>query len=435
MLFVGFTLSAAMAFIETEKIPVSTDELAIGMYVSQLDRPWLETPFLFQGFLIGTANEIEQLRRYCRHVFVDVKRSTNAIVVRKRAEPRPLTFGRRMIRRLLRRRQPVSAPVERNIYQNKTVLSEELPAATRVHDTATTIMGDVMRTLHEGGSLQLKEVREVVGPMIDSVLRNEFALAWLTRLRTKDDYAYQHSVATGVYSLVLGRHLGLDRANLEVLGTGGLLLDVGLTRIPNELLRKKEALGPEEIALIRTHVEAGVQILKVCKGLDARVIDMVRTHHERYNGSGYPRGLRNGDIPVFGRIAGIVDSFHAMTTPRPFADPMSPCEAMMHLNNLADVEFQAELVEQFVQAVGCFPTGTLVELNSGEVGVVTAQNRVRRLRPRVMVVLGADKQRLSEFREVDLRHETTDLHTQNSLWITRGLEPGAYGIDPAEFYL
>ena len=424
-----------MAYIETEKILISTDELAIGMYVSQLDRPWLETPFLFQGFLIATAKETEQLRRYCRHVFVDVKRSADGVIVMKRAQTRPLTFGRRLVQKLLGRRRPVSDPVTRTVYRNKVSLSAELPKATRAHDTASTVMGDVMRTLREGGGLQVTEVREAVRPMIDTVLRNEFALAWLTRLRTKDDYAYQHSVATGVYSLVLGRHLGLDRDNLELLGMGGLLLDVGLTRIPDELLRKKETLTAEEVTRIRTHVEAGVEILTVCKGLDARVVEMVRTHHERYNGSGYPRGLSNGDIPVFGRIAGIVDSFHAMTTPRPFADPMSPCEAMMHLNNLADVEFQAELVEQFVQAVGCFPTGTLVELNSGEVGVVTSQNRVRRLRPRVMIVLGADKQRLGKFREVDLRNETADLHTQNSLWITRGLEPGAYGIDPAEFYL
>jgi hypothetical protein len=162
---------------------------------------------------------------------------------------------------------------------------------------------------------------------------------------------------------------------------------------------------------------------------------MVAGHHERYNGTGYPRGLSGGKIPVFARIAGIVDAYDAMTTPRPYAITMSTYDAIRQLNKLAGVEFPEEVVEQFVQAIGVFPVGTLVELNTAEVGIVIAQNRVRRLRPKVMLLLDSNKTPLPNFRIVDLRHQLADDSGDSSLWIEQGLAPGDYGLDPSEYYL
>jgi HD-GYP domain-containing protein (c-di-GMP phosphodiesterase class II) len=158
---------------------------------------------------------------------------------------------------------------------------------------------------------------------------------------------------------------------------------------------------------------------------------MVRLHHERFNGQGYPDGIAGSDIPMFARIAGLVDTYDAMTASRPYAQPQSTYDAMRQLNRLSSVEFAEELVEQFVQAIGVFPVGSLVELNTGEVGIVIAQNRVRRLRPKVMVVLDESKNPLQIDRIVDLRDTTSDA----SLWIDRGLAPGDFGVEPSEFYL
>ena len=169
--------------------------------------------------------------------------------------------------------------------------------------------------------------------------------------------------------------------------------------------------------------------------MDTRVLDMVAHHHERYNGTGYPAHLKGNDIPVFGRIAGIVDAYDAMITLRPYAKLLSSYDALRKLRVLADVEFQAEIVDQFTKAIGAFPTGTLVELNTGEIAIVTKQNRIRRLRPEVMLIMDSKKQMLAEFRVLDLNEETVTQLGEHSLWIERGLPPGEHGIDPTEFYL
>jgi hypothetical protein len=165
-------------------------------------------------------------------------------------------------------------------------------------------------------------------------------------------------------------------------------------------------------------------------------LTMLATHHERLDGSGYPRKLSGDEIPLVGRIAGIVDSYDAMIAERPYARPKSAYDAVRELKRLGGVAFPTQLVELFIQAVGVFPTGTLVELNTGEVGVVTGQNRFRRLRPEVMLILDAQKEMRDEFATVDLL--TCDENAgskEPTLWIKRGLERGAYGIDPAEYFL
>jgi hypothetical protein len=163
-------------------------------------------------------------------------------------------------------------------------------------------------------------------------------------------------------------------------------------------------------------------------------MEIVQYHHERHNGTGYPFRLKANDIPVYARIAGIVDSFDAMTTPRPYAAPISTSDAMRMLNNLAGVEYQAEMVEQFIQAVGVFPVGSLVELSSGEVAVVVAQNRVRRLRPQIMILTETDRSLLKQFRTIDLRTQLVD-DKGESLWIERGLPSDSIDIDPSELFI
>lgn len=422
-----------------DTIEVMTNELKLGMYVSRLDRPWLETPFLFQGFYITSSEDIEELSQHCEFVYVDIsKRELYDRPMRRSSGGKRSHFSH-WKNRLVSLIRPgafkgqMIMPSAR--YQDSATVKEEAGEARATHKRAYDIISQVTSGLRTGGKLNLEVVQTVVTPMVDSVLRNNDALAWLTRLKDKDDYAYNHSIATSVYCIVLGRHLGLGRSELELVGLGGLLLDIGKTRLPVTLLSSKQPLSPGQFEQVRGHVEQGMQILEETGGMDPRVIEMVGTHHERQNGTGYPRKLKGSDIPLFGRIAGICDAFDAMTTERPYAKAKSCYDAMRELNSLADVDFKAELVEQFIQAVGMFPTGTLVEISTGEVGVVVAQNRVRRLRPTVMLILDTDKKPLSEFRTVDLREQITDEEGNHSLWITRGLEPGAYGVDPSEYYL
>ncbi len=406
------------------------------MYVAELDRPWLGTPFLFQGFLIEDELVIKELQHYCKTVYVNADRFDDTIISAATPSTYPSVNGSASNNA---RKPPATAAKpaaarENDAQESTARLAEELLEARAAHATAEQAINDAFVGLRKGQTINVAEIKQAVTPMIDSICRNDDALSWLARMKKKNDYVYDHSIASSVWAMIFAKHLNLERSDIEIIGLGAMFMDVGKTRIPDELLEKESSLTPAEANTMRRHVKYGVEICRKAGNLDPRVIEIVECHHERYNGTGYPAGLKGNDIPIFARIGGIVDAFDAMTTPRPYAKPVSTADAMRHLNDLAGVEFQAEMVEQFIQAVGVFPVGTLVELSSGEVAVIIAQNRVRRLRPQVMVLMDSDKTLLKRFRQLDLRNQLVDANGE-SLWIKQGLPSGAYGIDASEFFL
>lgn len=435
-------------------LKISVNQLKIGMYVAQLDRPWLETPFLFQGFYIRDQDEIRDLQAYCDYVYIlqedmpgepklndgDRGRMTDGLIGDRASQSGKRRFQLPTIfRRGDKKRKRTEEGARNNepgmFYEETEKFEDELKNATAIHDDAVVTVHEVMNNLRTSDKLDVHRLESAVTPMVNSILRNPAALSCLVRLQKKDDYLYHHSLASLVWATILGRYIGLIHEDLNVIALGALLLDVGKIRLPDTMLRKPDKLDEEETRLMYQHVEFGLDILSETQDLDQRVNDMVAHHHERYNGTGYPIGLKGSQIPVFGRIASIVDAYDAMITPRPYAEPMSSYEAFRQLRALADVEFQAELIDQFTQAIGVFPTGTLVELNTGEVAVVTKQNRVRRLRPEIMVIMNPEKDIMESFSVVDLNKDRFDTQGHYSLWIERGLAPGSFGIDPTEFFL
>ena len=483
---------------------LSVENLQIGMYVAQLDRPWLETPFLFQGFYIRDQDEIDELREYCEHVYVStethlpinmdlaapgttfwpgtapvqngtafhsgtaviadtsslgegmVKRqhrlkhqqSKNRQRLYRGRGSRVTSFWREVRQRVglafSFRRHRIEADLERpdfdfetpeHIYEETTSITDELQTATKVHSDALVVITEVMNSVGGSASLDIGHLQTAVTPMVESMLRNPAALACLVRIQSKDDYLYHHSLSCSVWATILGRQIGLNLGDLEVVALGGMLLDIGMTLIPDEILNSADPLSNDETSLVREHVQSGLDMLTRGGETDPRVIDMVAHHHERYNGTGYPNALKGNDIPVFGRIAGIVDTYDAMISDRPYSKAISSYNALRCLQKIADVEFQAEIVEQFTQAIGAFPTGTLVEMNTGEVAIVTKQNRIRRLRPEVMLIMDAKKNTLKDFELIDLGERNVSEGGRHSLWIEHGLPPGAYGIEPSKFYL
>jgi putative nucleotidyltransferase with HDIG domain len=264
--------------------------------------------------------------------------------------------------------------------------------------------------------------------MIDSISRNPDACIWLARMKQEDQYTYQHSLGASIWAVALGRQLGLPKADLRSLAMGGLLFDVGKLRVDKELLQTDRPLSADEMQQVRNHVILGVEMIKDSALMNQDVIDMITYHHERHNGSGYPEGLKEDDIPIFARIASIVDCYDAITSHRSYARAIPPSAAIKMLYDWKDIDFQAELVEGFIQAVGIYPAGTLVELSSGEVAVVVAEYRTRRLRPRVMVLLDADKKPIAAARTIDLLTQKTTA-TGEPLDIINSLQPDAYGID------
>jgi HD-GYP domain-containing protein (c-di-GMP phosphodiesterase class II) len=217
------------------------------------------------------------------------------------------------------------------------------------------------------------------------------------------------------------------------MATIGLLLDVGKIYLDHALLHRAGPLTEEERELVRRHVQVGVDALAVAGTLPATVLDAIAQHHERVDGTGYPNGLALESISIHGRMAAIADSFAAMTSRRAYAATMAPFEAMKTMYAEAGGKFHPPLVEQFVQAVGIFPTGALVELSSGEVAVVVCHNRVRRLEPRVLVVTDAAKKPLATPFELDLMTQQAALG-RKPIRIDRGLADEAYGLNLAALY-
>ncbi len=428
----------------TRKIDVGG--LRVGMYVSRLDRPWLETPFLFQGFIIRTDSEIEELDRYCDFVEVDIEQS-DANLKRLMAPPASraqtstsssrsgarVSIWQRIMRWFGVNKSALHrdrAPGE--FYQDTANTADELVVARNVHSGAVRQLMDVLGSIRRGEDIPMPKLELVAESMVESVLRNHTAMALLVRMQKMDEHASGHSMASSIWALVFGRHLGLDKDSLAAVGLGGLLLDVGKTKLPRELLSKKGKLNDVELKLLQSHVGHGLQIIREAGSIDGRVIDMVATHHERYDGSGYPGGLKGNQIPVFGRIGGIVDSYSAMTGERPYAERMSSFDAMREFTSQSDKHYQAEMVEQFIQAIGIFPPGTLVELNSGEIGVVLKENLTTRLQPELAVILDSEKRPIEDFKITDLSNQGTP---SPMIWIERGVEPGTYDIDTSEYFL
>lgn len=402
------------------------------MYVSALDRPWLETPFLFQGFLIRDQEEIGELRRRCEHVYVDPEESAADValgaLVRGEPVPRPPAGPK----------PPSPKPEDdgqRSVYIDPGELRRELAQARVQHDRATILIREVIDNLENGGKLDVPTARKATQTIVESVMKNRSAMTWLVTMREAGDYIYTHSVSSAIWATVMARHMSMSREDVEMAGLGAMLSDIGKTRIPRELLMKPGPLTPEEKAHARRHVELGAQLLESSGKVEPQVMAMLQTHHERHDGSGYPLGLSGQQIPVHGRIAGIVDYYDAVTSDRPYARARSSYDCLRSLNRLAGTAFQAEMVEQFIQSIGFFPPGTLVELNDRSVAVVVAQNRRYRLKPQILLIMDPDRNLLREFLTIDLQMPVRSTWTDESLYIDKGLEPGCCGIDPAEFFL
>lgn len=426
--------------LKTLKIP--TSDLSIGMYVSALDRPWLETPFITQGFLIERDQDIRDLQKYCESVYIDSRRSARpGTVIRRGSPPR----AEPPKHRAPARRPSQSAPTSLNDrpriplahiffdrvlkpYHDDSGWEEEHPRAQRALNTLIGDIDEIYDNVSTGEKLNIIKLRKSVEPIVDSISRNPDACLWVSRLKDHDQYTYQHSLSAAMWAVSLGRQLGLPRRDLRSLAMGCMLMDVGKLRVDPGLLQADRQLTVEEAAEVSRHVNHGLEILNECGILNQDVIDMVAHHHERFDGSGYPKGLSRDQIPPFARIAAIVDTYDAVTSNRNYAKAVSPSDAIKLLYQARDQEFQAELVEAFIQAIGIYPAGTLVELSSGEVGVVVAEYRTRRLRPKVMLLLDASKNELPTMPVVDLQDFSPGGGAPSST-IRKSLEPEAYGID------
>ena len=498
------------------------------MFVAELDRPWVETPFLLQGFVIDSDKQILDLRRFCKFVIVDRARSTgkefiappkldvqgparkpmpqratatevkapsaaaNASpppvapqpTIRRTEAPRALkfeemsarakpydagdsdaasdgadeggVFGRfmgffkfkpRRIEAPAKAEPPRESPADfqartallppgiaPQTYQDAVSVEQEVPRARAVVAQSADLLDRLVKDIEAGQAFEVERVEEIVKDMVESIVRNPDALMWVARLREQDATTYGHGLQVSVYLTSFGRHLGFPKEQLGTLAQIGLLLDIGKIRVPKEVLGKQGKLEADEFMLAKEHVTHSLSILAETPNFDPQVIEAIAQHHERLNGSGYPLGLEGDDISIYGAMAGIADCFSALIKNRPYAEAVSSYEALRSLTSWGGELFQEALVQQFVSSVGVFPVGSLIELSTGEVAIVVAHNKVRRLKPRVLIVTGPDKTPAAHPTMVDLLYDPK-LGGDEPAYIKRGLPAGAYGLDLRDFYL
>jgi HD-GYP domain-containing protein (c-di-GMP phosphodiesterase class II) len=369
-----------------KKVPVA--DLQFGMYVYELDRPWSETPFVFQRFVLKTQQQVDGLRKHCKHVFVDTVGEPTASV--------PVL-------------RPGSGPVAADlqgtgkvVHVERVSVESEFALATETYSAAMTVIKGAFDAIRPDEALDSGELKLAVGNMTESMLRNPNAMVLLSALQERGGYHLGRALSVSIHMIAFTRFLGMDEEVIERAGLVGLLQDVGMLKVPQRVREKEGRLSPQEFALVQAHVATTTEQLRGTPGLSPEIAEIAALHHERHDGSGYPHGKKGDSLGVLGAIAGIVDVFDALTTKRPYAEPMSPSNALNVLQKQRDKAFHPVLVEQFVRCIGFFPVGSVVELNSGETGIVISHNQVKRLLPRVMVVRDAQGQLLRPQKLLDL---------------------------------
>lgn len=441
----GLACSKGVSELGIKQIKIDVNEVTVGMFVSGLDRPWTQTPFPLQGFYIRDPEEIKELRAHCHHVFIDVIKGSSPIKARLKTLSKNAPIEEKFRRTAKGVKQKDVAPmrVRHGVYPTAVIpIQKEIDDARKLHQSVHSALRSVIEQLSsEQQQIPLAETKRVAGAMVDSVLRSPDAFTWLSRVRDKDEYTYNHAVRSAVLAILYGRHIGLSKDDLDVLALGVLMKDIGKTCLPRQLLENQNRSRTEQEAY-EQFVLYGVEILRKLPDVKPRVTAVIKTHCERINGSGFPEHLRGNRIPLLGKIAGIVTFYDETTNPRG-ARPLSPSKAVAKLYELRDIEFQSDLVVEFIRAIGLYPTGTLVELNTGEVAVVVEQNFQRRLKPKVMIVLDAYKSSLSEpvfldmaedDRQKQQRVDAGKLHPSEMerVEIVQDLEPGIFEIDIAK---
>ena len=425
---------------ETTELEIDVSELRIGMHVIKLDRPWEETDFLLQGFIIQRQDDIDALQSQCRRVTIEGK------VKKPEYEPQPSELLKRKektkfiqhslppdskkkvtAKRPLPRSSGENRITKRVTYINKVDVNYEIRNATGHYGEAKKVADGIMSGLRVGRALDLNRAREVVNDCVDSILRNDDALLLLTKLKHKDEYTAEHCLNVSILSAAFGKRLGLLEEEIRTLGLCGLLHDIGKAKVPTEILQKPGALTPEEHAIMQNHANWGRDMLMALPKVVHATIDVAYNHHERLDGKGYPRGLEDYQIPYFAKIVAIVDTYDAITSNRVYDRGRSSMEALEIIHRFRGTQIDPDLAREFVQMIGIYPPGSIVEMKTGEVAIVIASNPKNRRRPRIMMVRDANKERLPKFRLMDLSLKPRNDDGQ-VLEIGKEVPDGTYGV-------
>ena len=400
-------------------IRIPSSDLLLGMFVAELDRPWKDTPFPINGFHIRRIEDLESVRRFCKHVVVDITRGK---------APRKQKAPNLTILSSARKRAPAATavPVNHDAYEASRSVKQEIDHFEDAHAALRASFDQVIERARVDEPLGLAGLSVHVAKVMDSVCRSPDTAVWFLNTQTDDPCLLKHSLRAAVWAGLLGRHMGMPREDLDILVLGTLLADIGLARFPTALVTKTGRFTHKEYMAYQKHVRIGEDVLRVDGTADSRIVGIIRSHHERNDGLGFPRGQQGEQIPVLARITHLAYCFDRLLKPFHGEHRVSPATAISRLYKQRSLKFTEQLVFEFIQALGMYPSGSLVEVASREVAVVVEQNPGEKLQPKMAVILDAEKKPLPRVRLVD---PVVDANAALPMAISKVLSPGSFGID------
>jgi putative nucleotidyltransferase with HDIG domain len=393
---------------------IPAEKLRPGMYVDLSNLNWMDHPFLRSGILIeDEASLSEVLAAGWDKVTIDTEKGADLAddppVIETTIE-QPTGHGGTDV---LQSTEPTS-------------FHDELVTARGIHARASEVIREVMADARTGQLSGFNEVSSLADEMVLSITRNSSALVSLTSLKTRDDYTFMHCVSVGIFMIGLGRQLGLSGQDLQLLGTAGLLHDVGKAEVPLEVLNKPGSLTPDESALMRAHPTLGYEsLVRAGYSVDS-VLHVVRHHHEKLNGQGYPSGLAADEIPLFTRIASVADVYDAVTSNRVYHSAMPPTAALRMIRKRAGLDFDSVVAQALIKVVGIYPIGSMVRLSSGILAVVSEQNHQNTAKPIVLAFYSIQKEAYVSPEKIDL--STSDIVIESDE------DPAEWGLDVRRFW-
>ena len=379
---------------------VRKEDLRLGMYIQSLEGSWFNHPFWKSKFLLTEEDDLRALQSSdVDAVWVDDAKSLApalAHIVAPEAAPRPSLIDDLASEAPPPAAAPITAPKPRRLSR-----PQEFQAAQAVLADCKAAVGELFAKVQSGDAAAIDDAAPVVADIAESVERNPDALITLTRVRTLDEYTYLHSVAVSALMINLARQLNLPPDYVRQAGTAGLFMDVGKAFLPPELLGKREQYSPEDWEQMRSHPGLGADAVKASGDMSKIVADVCLHHHERYDGSGYPNGLKGDDISLFARMAAICDTYDALASERPHRPAFGPAEAVAEMYKIKG-KFDDSLLTSFIKSIGIYPVGSLVRLESKMLACVAAQRRDQLTRPVVRTFYSIPQRAHVSVEEIDL---------------------------------
>ncbi|MFC1748095.1 HD-GYP domain-containing protein [Pseudomonadota bacterium] len=400
------------------KRKIKSEDLQLGMYVEELDRPWLETPFLFQGFSVERREDLETLRELCEYVYIDDEK----IFAPGESGSQP-TQGAVNI-----------SPEEEedDSAEALIVVEEAFQQAQVVHTTAKTAFTSLSKQIRLGTVVDVDTVEEALAEMVESIMRNPEALMLLSKLEQHRDDAAAHAINCSILALNYGSYIGLEGERLHELGMAALFHDVGETAVPLKVLKHGGRKTEEEVALFRRHTELGKAMLSKMKGIPPCAIDVAYSHHERVDGKGYPKGIKGDQLSTYSKIVSIVDVYEWVTSGAAGGNALTASEASRYIYRQRDEMFDGDTCEKFIQCLGVYPIGSLVEIARGDVGIVLSIPTGDHLHPRLMLILNDKKQPYHPPRLINLSQFSQNGNSADYA-VVKVLPGNAYGINMREY--